>query len=111
MLDMGRAVYESYKQGETLDAGLAAICEEIAQAEMDIEDMKMKILEIKQMKKCSGCSAEIDEECVYCPRCGKKVENEEENRDDDGQAGDESETASENEDSAEDDGVGDAAEN
>jgi len=112
MLDMGRAVYESYRQGETLDAGLAAICEEIAEAEMDIEDMKLKILELRKMKKCSGCSAEIDEECVYCPKCGKKLENEKVDEDDDGQAGDESETASENEDDVEheDDGEEDAAE-
>ena len=101
MFEMGREVYESYKQGEAVDAELAEMCEEIARAEMDIEDMKLKILEIKNLKRCSGCSAEIDEDYAYCPKCGKKVETEKVNRDEEEE---ESETASdyEDEDDAED---------
>jgi len=95
MFEMGREVYESYKQGEAVDAELAEMCEEIARAEMDIEDMKLKILEIKNLKRCSGCSAEIDEDYAYCPKCGKKVETEKVNRDEEEE---ESETASEYED-------------
>ncbi|MEG6613219.1 hypothetical protein V6C42_10225 [Pseudoclostridium thermosuccinogenes] len=95
MFEMGREVYESYKQGEAVDSELAEMCEEIARAEMDIEDMKLKILEIKNLKRCSGCSAEIDEDYAYCPKCGKKVETEKVNRDEEEE---ESETASEYED-------------
>ena len=29
------------------------------------------------MKKCMACNSEIDDDCLYCPKCGAKVEEKE----------------------------------
>lgn len=74
MLDIGRAVYEKYKEGQTIEAELASLCEDIIEAEQNIEDMKQKIMQIKSVKPCKACGAEINQNDSYCPNCGSKDE-------------------------------------
>ena len=73
MFDIGKIVYESYNQGKTVDE-LSGKCDEISILEKDIEEKKLKVIEIKKLKQCKDCKAEIDEGSAYCPYCGKKVE-------------------------------------
>ncbi len=74
MLEIGELAYNTYKDGKPLDAEMSLKCESIAECEKNIEEIKEKILDIKDMKKCSSCSAEVDHDVLYCPRCGNKFE-------------------------------------
>ncbi|HEX3027769.1 MAG TPA: zinc-ribbon domain-containing protein [Clostridia bacterium] len=74
MLEIGELAYNTYKDGKPLDDEMSQKCESIAECEKSIEEIKEKILDIKDMKKCDNCSAEVDHDVLYCPRCGNKFE-------------------------------------
>jgi Zn finger protein HypA/HybF involved in hydrogenase expression len=73
MFEIGKAVYETYNVGKPVEAELSIKCDEIVTLEKSIEEKKQKIAEIKNLKQCTGCSSEIDENAIYCPQCGKKI--------------------------------------
>lgn len=68
--DIGKAVYEQYKQGN--DIGFGDKCAVIAEHERTIEELQQKILEIKNVKKCPSCGTEVGLDIAYCPQCGAK---------------------------------------
>jgi rRNA maturation endonuclease Nob1 len=35
--------------------------------------MQQKVMQIKNVEKCPGCSAEVDKSMVFCPKCGTKA--------------------------------------
>ena len=74
MLEIGKAIYEQYKSGQAIDEELSIKCDEIGEAEVKAEELKQKILEIKNLRKCAGCGAEIEADCVFCPKCGVRGE-------------------------------------
>jgi len=68
--EIGKAVYEQYKAGK--DLGFGDKCEVIAEHERKIEEYRQKIMEIKKVRKCSSCGAEIEVNALFCPHCGTK---------------------------------------
>lgn len=74
MLEIGKVVYDTYSDGRPLEAALSVKCDEISASEKNIDELKLKILDIKNLKKCSGCAAEIDRNDYYCSKCGSRVE-------------------------------------
>lgn len=73
---MGELVYESFLQGKPVDSELILKCEEIGDCEKNIEVLKEKILEVRNLTKCYECSATVDKDVLYCPKCGSKIVNE-----------------------------------
>jgi Zn finger protein HypA/HybF involved in hydrogenase expression len=71
--DIGKSVFDSYSDGKPVEEGLAEKCSEIALIQKDIEEMQQKVMQIKNVEKCPGCSAEVDKSMVFCPKCGTKV--------------------------------------
>lgn len=74
MFEIGKVVFEGYKEGKALEAELAVKCEGIVESQGKIVEMRNKIMEIKNIKKCEACEAEIDVDSFYCHKCGKKAE-------------------------------------
>jgi len=72
--DMGKAIYETFKSGGEISESLKEYCERIQGIEKNIEDMKQKILEMKNIKVCPTCSEELDIDMAYCFKCGQKQE-------------------------------------
>lgn len=70
--EIGKAVCDAYTNGEDVGGGLKEYCEKIRAIEESIEEMKKKILEMKNLKTCPGCSAELEADVAYCPKCGTK---------------------------------------
>ncbi|AUS96619.1 zinc-ribbon domain-containing protein [Clostridium thermosuccinogenes] len=70
--EIGKALYESYERGEPIGDAFKDSCEQIQSISENIKQMKQKILELKNLKACSNCSAELDADVIYCPRCGTK---------------------------------------
>lgn len=75
-LKMGELVYESFLQGRPVDSELVLKCEEIGGCEKNIEILKEKILEVKNLTKCYECSSTVDRYTLYCPKCGSKIASE-----------------------------------
>lgn len=73
MLEIGKIVFESYKEGRPLEAELSIKCDSIVETENKILELKDKIMEIKNIKTCEGCGAEVDVEGSFCHKCGKRV--------------------------------------
>jgi hypothetical protein len=73
MFEIGKVIFESYKEGKALEAELSMKCDSIIESESKITEMKNKIMEIKNIRKCDGCGAEIDAESSYCHKCGKRI--------------------------------------
>jgi hypothetical protein len=70
--EIGKALYESYERGEPIGDAFKDSCAQIQSISENIKQMKQKILELKNLKACSNCSAELDADVIYCPRCGTK---------------------------------------
>jgi hypothetical protein len=70
--DMGRIVYEAYTGGEGIADELKELCGKIDAYEKNIEEMKQKILELKNVKECPSCGAELDIDMAFCYSCGEK---------------------------------------
>ena len=64
--EIGKKVYEKHVRQENIDikADLEEECAKI--------DILSSILELKDKKQCIKCHAEIDENAVFCPKCGEK---------------------------------------
>jgi len=73
-MEIGKTVYEAYKKGEELPYACRDLCEKVKEYERNIEEMKAKVLQLKGLKNCPSCGAELDEEFAYCPKCGAKQE-------------------------------------
>jgi len=72
--DIGALIYQKFARGEKVDDELVAPCQEIAKVRQGIEDVQEKIRQLKGLKKCPACAAEIDEEQTFCSKCGAKQE-------------------------------------
>ena len=70
--DLGKAMYESFLNGREIDENFKEYCESIKGYEDAIKEIKLKILELKDLKLCPQCQAEIEEEFDFCPKCGAK---------------------------------------
>lgn len=80
--DIGRMIYEKYKNGEVIDTEMVCICEEIEKREATAEEMEQMIADSKGTKVCPNCHAELTPDMAFCPQCGEKVPEEEEEPED-----------------------------
>lgn len=74
--EIGAAVYEDFKAGNSPYADFEEICKEIEESEASINEMRTKILEMKKMKRCAVCETEMSKEDRYCSKCGAEQEQE-----------------------------------
>ncbi len=69
---IGKLIYDKFKAGGNIDEEFLASCETIRTHEQNINNLKEKILETKNLRVCSGCGAEIDKNSMFCAKCGTK---------------------------------------
>ncbi|MDP4180387.1 MAG: zinc ribbon domain-containing protein [Bacillota bacterium] len=74
MVEIGNKIFEKYKEGNTVDEDVTGNCEDILKCMKEIEELKLKIIDVRDLKKCQGCGAEIDKDDVFCSKCGSKVD-------------------------------------
>lgn len=72
--EMGKQLYEDYIEGKIPGEKLLAQCVKIDEIMKGINEMRDKILELKNIKACPNCGMELDVEMEYCYKCGKKQE-------------------------------------
>lgn len=71
-LKMGKKIYETYKDQQPVDNEFEETCKEIDAIFENIENMKQKILEIKNIKRCGECGKELAQDAAFCIKCGAK---------------------------------------
>lgn len=75
LTDIGKMIYESYKNGEEVDAKFVELCAAIKDREEEIVKMDKEVAELKGKDVCPECKSHVDADAVYCPKCGAKVED------------------------------------
>ncbi|MGE5613946.1 MAG: zinc-ribbon domain-containing protein [Bacillota bacterium] len=71
---IGKLVYEKYAETGEADENVMTACVEIAEHEKNIKELKKKIAEIKGLKQCVNCGAEMENSQVFCSKCGARNE-------------------------------------
>ena len=73
LAELGRKLYEEYKDGAEFDEDISEKCEKIDEIQKDIDEIKQKIAETHNGKICSECGAIIDDDDTFCKKCGNKI--------------------------------------
>ena len=74
LLELGRTIYDRYKNGEEVDENAQALCEAIQNREQSIEGYEKKIARLRGASECSRCGRMVAKDMVFCPYCGEKIE-------------------------------------
>lgn len=70
--DMGKQLYEDYTEGKSVGDKIQEYCIKIDEIISNIDEMREKILELRNIKACPNCGMELDIEMEYCYKCGRK---------------------------------------
>lgn len=73
-VQLGKAVYERFTQEGTAEDYALEACQAIVEHQKNIAALREKIAEIKGIKSCINCGAEMDRNQVFCAKCGTKNE-------------------------------------
>lgn len=76
LMELGRAVYNKYKDGEAVEEQAQGLCEAIRDREESMQGYEKKIAGIRGASECSGCGKMVAKDMSYCPYCGAKVADE-----------------------------------
>ena len=74
--DMGKKIYEKFKNSDVVDTEFVEFCEAIAGREEAIEAAKKQIADIKGLAVCPNCKENVSTDVAFCPKCGTKLEEE-----------------------------------
>ena len=72
LAQMGTVIYNEYKDGAEFNEDISEKCVQLDSFYKDIEEIKVKIAELKNSTVCSSCGAMIYDEDSFCPICGVK---------------------------------------
>ena len=70
--EIGKKVYEKHIREENIDikSELAQECAKIDAHAKEIEDIRMEMLALKDLRMCEKCAAEVPLNAKFCPKCG-----------------------------------------
>ena len=68
--EMGEMIYRRYQQGETMDAELTAICEDITELKAEVASCKEEIGQYRGENPCPECGASVPANAAFCMKCG-----------------------------------------
>lgn len=69
--ELGRLVYA--QKSEWFNQQLSEKVGQADEVNQEIERMKKELLALKGLKQCPGCGEEISDEVVFCPKCGARM--------------------------------------
>lgn len=72
--DIGKMVYDKFKNGEGAEAEYIELCDAIAEREIAIAKAKEEMAKVKGLDICSECESHIEPDAAFCPKCGAKVD-------------------------------------
>ncbi len=73
---LGKMMYDAYKASEEPDAdSIAEQCVLLDKYFEEIEELKNKLNDIKNVKLCPQCGEKVKADHNFCPKCGKDLED------------------------------------
>lgn len=72
--DIGKIIYNRFKNGEGADAEYIELCDAIAEREEAIAKAKQEIAGLKGLDVCPNCATHNEANAKYCQECGAKLE-------------------------------------
>lgn len=73
-LKIGKNTFAKFNAGYEINPDFVDDCKEIKQLQDEINNLKAKIMELKNVKLCTSCGAELNRDVMFCPKCGSKQE-------------------------------------
>ncbi len=73
---LGVIVYSKYKEGAITESEFIAICEEIDNRNMIIEQLEEQIVKVRGEAICDNCKSAVSEDAIYCSKCGVPLHKE-----------------------------------
>ena len=80
LMEIGRMVYDRYKEGGEVDEEAESLCESISSREASMNGYNKKIAGLKGAFECSSCGKMVAKDMSFCPYCGAKAEKDDERR-------------------------------
>ena len=83
MADLGKIVYQRYKDEVPVEDAQKALCEQIDQHTDQIEELREAIndLKIKTRRICPSCGKEVEKDAAFCRFCGAACPTQEDEED------------------------------
>jgi len=75
--ELGEQVYNDYTSGEKFDGKYNQFFSDINLAKKEIDDLREDKADVKGVKACNNCGAEIKQEAKFCTNCGAPQDQEE----------------------------------
>lgn len=70
---IGKMVYAGYKDNVVSSDDVTVHCEAIDAKMAEIEEHRRKLNELKCVRVCTACNAEVSKSSTYCAKCGEKL--------------------------------------
>jgi len=80
--EIGKKIYERHVENKEIKDNRFYIqdCIEIDSIASEIEEARIKILELSGSKQCKSCYSEVEEEFKFCPKCGSEFAKQKEEK-------------------------------
>ncbi len=75
--EIGRLFYESQKEGTDHASEIATLIMQVEKLTSDLAINNAELMKLRKAVTCDSCGAEIAKECIFCPVCGKKMDEDE----------------------------------
>ncbi|MDD3765912.1 MAG: zinc ribbon domain-containing protein [Eubacteriales bacterium] len=70
---IGKLIYQGYKDNSVSSEEVEAHCKYIDERLAEIEEYRKKLNEIKSVKACPSCNAQVSDDSAFCAKCGKEL--------------------------------------
>lgn len=76
--EIGKKVYEKHVRENSvcIKEEIENECSKLDELSKEIENARLEILKLNKKRLCTKCAAEIEDDALFCPKCGEK-QNEE----------------------------------
>lgn len=66
--EIGQLIYENREDWKSVD--IATQLEQLDSIQEKILELQEEILQVKGVRRCAGCGAEVNNDMAFCPKCG-----------------------------------------
>ena len=72
--EIGQLYYTCFKRGEQPGEEMAERCAKVDSLAAEIEGLKLKLDDLKEIRRCTACGSVQNNESKFCANCGAKLE-------------------------------------
>ena len=72
--NIGQLYYNCHKRGVAPDEAMDSLCERVDSLAAEIEGLKLKLDDLKQIRRCASCGSVQNNISRFCANCGARLE-------------------------------------